>query len=129
MLQVDVVVGTRGGDVLGQHVQGVKHQSTVPRSTMISAGLQVAFAPNMPAALSPAEARQPPPFSGARGSLNGGRVRGRGCPSRLSGAEDSDAFASALSLRGYTRVSVTVGSVFFVGDRDAVEEGRVLRGG
>ena len=40
-----------------------------------------------------------------------------------AGAEDSDAFASALSAGADTWVSVMVGSVFFVGDGDAVEEG------
>ena len=40
-----------------------------------------------------------------------------------AGAVDSDAFASVLSAGADTRVSVTVGSVFFVGVGDAVEEG------
>ena len=71
---------------------------------------------------SPAEARSASTFSGARGvAATVGFATVAEVPFASAGAEDSDAFASALSAGADTRVSVTVGSVFFVGD--AVEEG------
>jgi hypothetical protein len=73
---------------------------------------------------SPAEARSASTFSGARGvAATVGFATVAEVAFASAGAEDSDAFASALSAGADTRVSVTVGSVFFVGDGDAVEEG------
>jgi hypothetical protein len=69
---------------------------------------------------SPAEARSASTFSGARG-VSAAVGFAAEVAFASAGAEDSDAFASALSAGADTRVSVTVGSVFFVGD--AVEEG------
>ena len=69
---------------------------------------------------SPAEARSASTFSGARG-VSAAVGFAAEVAFASAGAEDSDAFASALSAGTDTRVSVTVGSVFFVGD--AVEEG------
>jgi len=69
---------------------------------------------------SPAEARSTSIFSGARGVSAAVGFAAEVAFASV-GAEDSDAFASALSAGADTRVSVTVGSVFFVGD--AVEEG------
>jgi len=71
---------------------------------------------------SPAEARSASTFSGARG-VSAAVGFAAEVAFASAGAEDSDAFASALSAGADTRVSVTVGSVFFVGDGDAVEEG------
>ena len=70
---------------------------------------------------SPAEARSASTFSGARGVSAAVGFAAEVAFASAAGAEDSDAFASALSAGADTRVSVTVGSVFFVGD--AVEEG------
>ena len=116
-----VVVGTRGGDVFGQHVQGVGAVHGTAQHHDFRAGLQVALASDVSAALAGGGALSLHLF-GRAGSVTGGGCCRDGVAFASAGAVDSDAFASPLSLRGRC-LSLGDGRLGLLRRRrDAVEE-------
>ena len=79
-----VVVGTRGGDVFGQHVQGVGAVHGTAQHDDLRPGLQVALTTNVPATLAGGGAFSLHLFGRARSVTGGSRCRGGGFL-RLSG--------------------------------------------